>query len=449
MKIRIPERKYLHFDRPFSGEVAYKAVSDPNKVAEWSFMPFLHIELEKIRVKRQEDGSLKPEKKDRPIFYASHRDAAVYYYYAELLSTAYEDLLNKLGISNCVTAFRKRQGLCNIHFALEVFQEIERLGNCTVYTFDVKSFFENLNHNKLKRLWVKLLGGSSLPADHYAVYKSITRYSYVDRDAALRAFEINIKDEKRIKRRYICESEEFRKQIRDAGLIQKHVDSTTGEWKKVGIPQGSPISALLSNLYMVEFDTAVAEKINLCGGMYRRYCDDIICIVPADCELDAESLIKCKISELALEIHSGKSTIHHFKRSFSAVTCSEQKPVQYLGFLFDGRTIRLRTVALSRYYAKMRSSVRAMDRHRKYSDLEAGLQTPLKTKLLNRKYTYLGRRNFITYAHRAAEIMCSRTIRKQIKPHLVRFNAYKKMKNDRWMNKSADELNTLKMLYLK
>ncbi len=51
-----------------------------------------------------------------------------------------------------------------------------------------------------------------------------------------------------------------------------------------GIPQGSPISALLSNIYMLEFDVLVKEKIMECKGSYFRYCDDILCIIPNEYE---------------------------------------------------------------------------------------------------------------------------------------------------------------------
>lgn len=448
MRIRIPERKYLHFDRPFSGDIAFKAVSDTDQVAKWSFMPFLHIELKKIRVKRQKDGSLKREKKDRPIFYAAHRDAALYFYYAELMSNIYEVMLSELGIADCVTAFRKSRGMCNIHYALEVFREIQKQGHCDVFTFDVRSFFENLDHKILKRLWSKLLGMSSLPADHYAVYKSITHYSYVDRDAAFSALGIDPKKLRVFTRRHLCEAQEFRELIRETGLIQQHVDPSTGAWKSVGIPQGSPISALLSNLYMVEFDSAIAARVKQCGGMYRRYCDDIICVIPEGCGLKIDALIKSEISKLFLEIHPDKSTVHHFRCHEGSLVCEERKPVQYLGFLFDGKAVRLRTVALSRYYAKMRSGVRATDRNRKATDLESGVRTSLKTRALNRRYTYLGRRNFITYAHRAARIMSSAAIRKQIKPHLARFIAYKKMKEDWWLKRSEEGFASLRQWYL-
>ena len=448
MKLEIQERRYLHFDRPFFGDVALAMVSDPDRVARWSFMHFLHIDLEKVRVKRQVDGSLVPDTKKRPIYYASHKDAALYFYYSEKLGSIYESLLDRLGISECVTAFRKSRGMCNIHFAHEVFQEIGKHEQCTVHTFDVSSFFENLDHKILKRLWERLLGTQGLPVDHYSIFKSITRYSYVDRVAAFLAFEISSPEGGAFKRRHICEADEFRERIRDAGLIHRHTDSNSAEWETKGIPQGSPISALLSNLYMMDFDLAVAAAVRNLGGIYRRYCDDIVCVVPDGSGVDIEALIKVEIAKLKLEIHSTKSTIHQFRRVNGALVCKEQRPVQYLGFLFDGKSIRLRTVALSRYYAKMRRGVRAVDRARKGADLEAGTQTKMRTKAVHRRYTYLGRRNFLSYAHRAAEIMGSKAIRKQLKPHLARFTSYVQMKDDHWLRRSAISFESLRVWYL-
>ena len=46
----------------------------------------------------------------------------------------------------------------------------------------------------------------------------------------------------------------------------------------LGIPQGSPMSAVLSNVYMIDFDKNMFEYISNIGGSYRRYSDDILLI---------------------------------------------------------------------------------------------------------------------------------------------------------------------------
>ena len=66
-----------------------------------------------------------------------------------------------------------------------------------------------------------------LPPDHYTVFKAVTRYSWVDRDAVLRAFGITKKHLKDW-RQPICTPLEFRTRVRKGdghnGLIQCKTD---------------------------------------------------------------------------------------------------------------------------------------------------------------------------------------------------------------------------------
>ena len=48
----------------------------------------------------------------------------------------------------------------------------------------------------------------------------------------------------------------------------------------IGIPQGSPISGTLANIYMLEIDKIIAEYIDNLNGYYIRYSDDFIIIIP-------------------------------------------------------------------------------------------------------------------------------------------------------------------------
>ena len=45
--------------------------------------------------------------------------------------------------------------------------------------------------------------------------------------------------------------------------------------------QGSAISAVMSNIYMIKFDKLVNDLITSNNGIYRRYSDDIIIIIPS------------------------------------------------------------------------------------------------------------------------------------------------------------------------
>ena len=47
-----------------------------------------------------------------------------------------------------------------------------------------------------------------------------------------------------------------------------------------GIPQGAPISDLIANFYLLEFDKVMANYAQAQGGRYMRYSDDILLILP-------------------------------------------------------------------------------------------------------------------------------------------------------------------------
>lgn len=47
-----------------------------------------------------------------------------------------------------------------------------------------------------------------------------------------------------------------------------------------GIPQGSPISGMLANLYMLEVDKNINELVKAYCGFYMRYSDDFMVVLP-------------------------------------------------------------------------------------------------------------------------------------------------------------------------
>ncbi len=78
---------------------------------------------------------------------------------------------------------------------------------------------------------------------------------------------------------------------------------------KKGIPQGSPISAILSNIYMIDFDVKMKEFISKVNGKYYRYCDDILCIAPIVYKSKIEKFIIDNVDLLRLKINDDKTEI--------------------------------------------------------------------------------------------------------------------------------------------
>jgi hypothetical protein len=404
-------RQYLHFDEPIPPKAAHALATNSHRVSSWGFLPFIRCDIITNKV-RKKDGKLEIKEKIRPICYASHKDASIYAFYGHLLSGRYDAELAAQGLSQFVTAFRPASGKCNIDFALEAFNAIKERGNCVALAFDIEGFFDNLDHKSLKAQWCRLLKVTKLPEDHYTVFKSLTKFSYVRREKLFNALGISLHNPRANGRKRLCTSEAFRTSVRGRGLIEVHKGSK-------GIPQGSPASAVLSNIYMLDFDRAVSERVEVVGGFYRRYCDDILCVVPPLVSNEIEAFVMKMISEFKLTTQADKTKKHVFTSEDGSVTADSL--LQYLGFLFDGRRILIRTASVARYYRKLRAGVRfAVLTKAKHDKLAAkkGIQNgPLKTRKLNLRYSYVGRHNFVSYAHRAARLMGDKLLKSQIKPH--------------------------------
>ena len=268
----------------------------------------------------------------------------------------------------------------------------------------------NLDHILLKKAWCRILDSEKLPDDHYHVFKSLTRFSKVDKESLYETFGISKNNPKKRNKR-ICEPRQFRDLVRGNGMI--NVNNT-----QKGIPQGSPISALLSNIYMSEFDETISNLMQEIGGCYLRYCDDILCIVPLARKNEIIKRINRKIKKLKLNINKDKTKTSEYRVVKGQLSCD--KPLQYLGFTFDGHHKLIRSAAFARFSERMKSGIRLAKLTKiKYNRIRInkGLQRQeLYKRQIYERYSHLGKRNFIRYGFRCAETMGSNAIRKQLKP---------------------------------
>lgn len=438
-------KRYPHFDKHLSIEEIDSIVKDSTRVKSNAFFPF--IKYEKAyqpfrKIKSITDQIENPGKKIRAIRYACRRDAYIFSYYRHLISEKYEPELQRLGIQDCVIAYRKvpvsgtsGSGKCNIEFAKDAFDKISSIGDCTAIVLDITKYFESLDHEQIRTIWCRLFGFSDLPPDHKAVFKHITNYMVVDREQLyerLGYFGEKIKNGKKIRGYLVpfkkipyqlCNPKDFREKI--AGKNRDFESLIITNKEGYGIPQGAPISDIIANFYLLDFDVAMHQYAVECGGYYSRYSDDIILIMPgqSDTGFEARDFVISKIKEFGdqIKIEEKKCSIVAFSRTNDKLYCKHidgkkgKNGLEYLGFRFNGNRVYLKDSTLSNLYRKISGAIRHDVRLFVKRNPDMGLDRLLNTFSAEKVIVKFGRAKdfdenkgckdwtFWTYARRAAE----------------------------------------------
>lgn len=412
----LKSRGYLHITPKINiynrYEEIYNLVNNEKFVATHGFFPLIHSVIKERKFKKlpNDSGRGHSYKKDdkhektaklRPLHYATHIDSMIYGCYAEKLLKLYEAELDLFpGLADSIIAYRKieieefeeaeavdvkPQGKSTIHFAHEAFEEIKNraVDGCVVLMFDIKSFFSELNHDKLKKAWCDLLKVDRLDKAHFNVFNAATNFRYILRD------ELRINPTKRGRRTgfdekklaairkyegieaFFSSVEDFKDAIKSKKIkVYRH--PFVKNKKPVGIPQGLPISAVLANLYLLDFDKEILSKIvEGKGGFYRRYSDDIMIICRPNDADDIENFVLNEIRKSEVEISVNKTEKFIFQeeqispsiRRITSTLVSGKKPIAgkpltYLGFEFYGHKTLIKSANLAKYYRRMISSVK-------------------------------------------------------------------------------------------
>lgn len=396
-------KKYPHIGLPITIKDynwVKEYVENFDKIRIHSFLPLIHKSI--VKRKFRADNTItvlnpsgkrkrvlgKPKVRD--IFFASHLDSLILSKYNEILASEYEKYIKNLNFNDSVVAYRKipiskgsEKNKCNIDFAKTTFEFIQKnnLKKLTAIVADVTSFFDNLNHKTLKKQWTKVLKETTLPQDHYNVFKALTNIKYVEGDQLFESYgntmmvetgipnssnkseyvRKNIKSNKFFKEKgasHYCDKKEF---------LRNNLNLVISKNNPVGIPQGSPISATLANIYMLDFDQEIFDKVSSIGGFYQRYSDDLIIICEQRYEDDIIELIRDKIETLVdLKIEPNKTKVFRFEEvngKFTGFEINEKtkipnhnKTLEFLGFSYDGQRVLIKTSGFSKFYRSMKSS---------------------------------------------------------------------------------------------
>lgn len=348
------KKRYAHFDLRTDIQKCKSYITDSHNIATHSFFPFIHYE--KVWIKYH--GKKSKKIKSRDICYASHKDRCIFQLYSHILNELYNQELINRQIESVPVAYRTNLHENNIQIAKRAFDFIKQSSPCYVVIGDFTGFFDNLDHVYLKRCWCNLLGTSYLPEDHYAIFKNITRYCKWELSdlCSLNGLEFNLRGIKEL---------DSKKTVLSKAQYKKNRSHIIKNVNPYGIPQGSPISAVLANLYMIDVDTAVYKIVNQLGGVYFRYSDDFIIILPEKCDYSIVDTISkiCKIFDITpgLTLEPSKTQyykyINHqiinFGKKFDQNTDGNKQTIDFLGFSFDGRSVSIRQKTITKYYYRM------------------------------------------------------------------------------------------------
>lgn len=494
---------YYHISPQQSSEITsvlktIKKIKNSKFVENYAFFPLLHVNIRERKYKKHPDdnkirvhsyfkeGKWHKTQKIRPLHYANHMDALIYSYYAFNLQELYELELKKVpGLSECITAYRKipidnsDKNKGTIHYAKDTFKEIQtrtiRQIECVVLAFDIKSFFSTLNHQYLYDKWKDLLQKEELPKDHFNVFKSATNFSFIYKNDLRKNIIGNGRksgfDEKRLAKirnnqgfnAFFESPEDFRNQVKN-GIVKIYKNNFKNKNKEmIGIPQGLPISALLANLYLLDFDKNILEKlVKNKGCYYSRYSDDIVVICDKIVMKEVEHVVMEEMEKCFVSISKEKTEKFIFTKIDHKITSHKivdgnlisNIPFIYLGFEFYGDQTLIKSTNLSKFYRRMIYSVKAKcARARKIAESNSTRPILFKRQLykvyrnidldrvqtrrnfksfsknetgefriVTRKKNIPFKGNYFSYAKRAAEIMEEPAILNQIKGEKRVFN---------------------------
>lgn len=419
------DKRYTHLDIKKHHQDYQKRVKNVNWVSHHGFYPFIHFEINLDKYVDDELGK-HVKSKTREIYYSAHIDRFIYEYYGNQLNNAYNHFVTEQGTGKASIAYRNNiPGKCNIHFAKEAFEFICKCDTAYVFVGDFSNFFDKLDHKYLKETIKDVLNKQELNSAEYAIYKNITHFTYVEAND-IESFKGKSRAEMRELDKYF-DTEEF--QIFKSRFLNKNPND-------YGIPQGSSISAVYANVYMIHFDKMMNDFATSNGGFYRRYCDDIVMVIPCleekikdESYKDiAKKIFSIKDQIKNLELNEDKTEQFFYNKGRLEVITGNSSLINYLGFTFDGKDVRIREKSLFKFYNRAYKKIKKVNISKSKMYFIAG------KKAVYKSYTHLGNTksrktygNFLTYAYKAQKIFESSDyltcgIRRQIKGHWNKIN---------------------------
>lgn len=407
------KKGYAHFDDRVTYRQVECLVENPEFVTKHAFYPLISTSIISTKYRKISDSSFEKHQavKERSIAYASHIDHRIYQYYALLWSDRYELELEKAGAAESIIAYRRGKHLSNITGAAKAIGAIRSLDDALVLTGDFSNFFPSLDHRHLIASCRDLFDEGRLPEDHYRVLKSVTKHSCWPLEEILKIRGLDCSSKKQMQR-----------SIRKLNRSNKHILSKSDfkankerclikPWKESskGIPQGLAVSGVLSNIYMLKTDSQIVDCLKGHRGVYSRYCDDFIVVLPW-----AERKLMTAILGLlqqvpGVDLHPDKTRYYRVRHNYicsvkdmASFELGKKTHLSYLGFDFDGQFVTLRAGTTGRFFNRYYRSIRSIQRRRRGATNKQrhSMYRRFSEKGNNPKASYRNQ-NFLSYAARA------------------------------------------------
>lgn len=415
------DKFYTHLDAKKYHTDYKQRVQNIDWVSRHGFYPFIHFQMDCSKYTNDSEGNKYIKEKNRDIYYSAHIDRFIYEYYGNRLNNKYNNYMKTNGIGRVSTAYRNcMPGKCNIDFAKEVFEYIVKCKSAYIFVGDFSKFFDNLDHKYLKEKIKCVNGNMQLDDADYAIYKNITKFTYVEADDIEYVKEMLRRDMRELDKYFT--TDEFR------DFKKKYLHKNC---KNYQIPQGSSISAVYANIYMIDFDKRINDFVTSKKGMYRRYCDDIIVVIPMTLD-EIHNTEKNEISKFIykvrdeipnLQLNEDKTEHFYYDNGTIEKLGGKSNLINYLGFTFDGKNVRIRDKSLFKFYCRAYRKIKKVKTNTDEKSFNAG------RKAVYHSYTHLGASkcskdhgNFLTYAYKADDIfsqskLLESSIRNQVKRH--------------------------------
>lgn len=413
-------RYYKHIDKiitPSDLKNVERKIKNKSYIIHHGFYPFLSytIHFEKFVKTKDEHQKVthKRQDKKRPIKYAAHIDRCIYQWYSYEINNAYNNYCNQNYLNKCVIAYRTcLKGRTNIEFAKEVFDFIKKTQSCYILVSDFTDFFDTIEHEKLKSKLCEILNVRNLDLDFYKVFRSMTKYAYIEKVEILQYLKVKgITDDAIKNGKSLFEQIPWKVAKKD---LKNEIKINRESY---GIPQGSPLSGVFANVYMIDFDKSISNYVDSKDGLYLRYSDDLIIIIPTNQLNSIEDIwqevskIKGKYKTLKMNINKTSGYIYENNKIRSLHRDIKGmkdggKLISYLGFSFDGKNVKFRDKTLTKFFYKLYRRIDGMKKREKYRLLKKKKRhTKIdKHQILKVLDSNQKARKFIDYVNRANRV---------------------------------------------